>query len=273
MRSPAATWCKIGLSERAPYFRARELTADAVYGAIGPWEVVDYRQVRDVFASEKLLHRHFAAKAVPHGPARELFDVPVDAARAKLLEVAGADLDRGDLVGRMRLEPDLMRYMQRLFCETGLVQFIDLQEMWTLSLFPATAGGRLFTLNIDRHEVAYAAPIRGANAHEFMLYADQLIAEIDAVGDWLETRNGGMEQGNNGSALEAGVSLHWEGSLEDALSVFDLPMMRRALVACWYDSLLGLRDRSKRSFFARFHNHNAVQELLRSDFNKKETKT
>ena len=51
--------------------------------------------------------------------------------------------------------------------------------------------------------------------------------------------------------------------MADAAGVFDLPLMRRALVAYWYDSLLSMRDRGARSIQARFHNHNAVQELLR----------
>ena len=189
MRSPAVTWTKIGLSARAPHFRARELSADPVYGGIGPWEVIDYRQVEDMRAGERALHRHFDAAWVPHGSARELFDVPPEDAVAKLIEVAGANLSRGDLIGRLRLEPDLVRYLLRLFRETGLSRSLDLQEAWTLSLFPSTGGGREFTINIDRHEVAYAARLRGSDEYVFMLFADPLIGESDDAMDWFDSRH------------------------------------------------------------------------------------
>ena len=262
MRSPAVTWTKIGLSARAPHFRARELSADPVCGALGPWEVIDYRQVEEMRASELALHRHLQARWVPHGSARELFDVPPEVAVAKLIEVAGATLSRGDLIGRLRLEPDLVRYLLRLFRETGLSQFLDLQEAWTLSLFPATAGGREFTINIDRHEVAYAARLRGSDDHVFMLFADALIGDADAAMGWFEARKGEATVTDYRSALDRGVAMTWVGTMADAAGVFDLPFLRRALLAYWYDSLLSMRDRGARSMQARFHNHNAVQELL-----------
>jgi len=262
MRSPAVTWSKIGLSERAPNFRARELSADGVYGQIGPWSVVDYRQVTDMFACEKALHQHFAAHQVAYVSARELFDVAPDVAQHKLIEVAEANLLRGDTISRLRIEDQLTLFLQRLFRETGLSQFLSLQECWTLSLFPSTAGGRYFTLNIDRHEVAYVAPIRGEGRCEFMLFADELAITSKPLRQWLRAHDGQVSEGSYASQLEDGVVLRWVGDWETAQNIFDLPKVRRALVAYWYDALLNLRDRGKRSVFARHHNHNAVQELM-----------
>ncbi len=262
MRSAAVTWTKIGLSARAPHFRARELTADAVYGGIGPWEVVDYRQVADARATELALHRRFRGARVSHGSAIELFDVPPADAVAGLRDLAEADLVRGDLIGRLRLEPSLVGYLSGLFRSTGLGQFLDLQEAWTLTLFPSTNGGRNFTINVDRHEVAFSAPLPDGS-HVFMLHMDGRVIDRRLLRPWLRARNGAIRKQSYASGMAGGVSVRWIGTMEDAAGVFDLPTIRRALVAYWYDSLLALRDRGGRSFFARFHDHNAVQELLR----------
>jgi hypothetical protein len=263
MRSPATTAVKIGLSENAPHLRAKALGGSGNYANLGPWEVVDYREVLDMRATEGALHARFAAQRHDHGCTRELFDVPAEQAVTALRETSEGGLVRGDLVGRMRHDPDLVRYLTTSFRATGLDQFLDCQEMWTLSLYPSTAGGRLFTVNIDRHEVAYAAILPGEGTAVFMLHADILIADIPSeTSNWFEARRGDVIAGAYACGDERGVSLTWECTLSEAGAVFGLPLMRRALVAYWHDALLDLRDRGKRSVFARHHNHNAVQELL-----------
>lgn len=142
MRSQAVNWCKIGLSECAPHFRAKVLSADTVYGPIGPWSEVDFRQVQDRSAAETALHRCFARHRCKFETARELFDVSADEACAKLRDVVSANLVRGDLVAQMKLDPGLVAFLLDLFRVTGLNQFSDLQEAWTFSLFPSTSGGR-----------------------------------------------------------------------------------------------------------------------------------
>ena len=109
VRSPVVSWTKIGPSDRAPHFGARELSRDPVHGAIGPWEVVDHRQVEDMQAPEGAIHKHFRIRQMLHHTTREVFDTPVEEACAKLIESAGANLTRGDLTGRLRLEPTRAR--------------------------------------------------------------------------------------------------------------------------------------------------------------------
>ncbi|WP_308917364.1 GIY-YIG nuclease family protein [Jannaschia sp. LMIT008] len=269
MRSPSVTWSKIGRSERAPHFRAKELTNDAVYGQLGPWEVVDYRHVIDMYETEATLHRHYDGCRTTFGPARELFDVPVDRARETLIAVSAADLVKGDVVGRLRWEGDLARYLLRLFRETGLSQFLDLQEAWTLSVFTSTptrgrSGGRLFTLNVGTHEVAFAKVPDADGRCETMLFVDELVWNEGDVRGWFERHGGGMDRTTiYASRSPRGLCLRWHATLTDSYEIFDLPMMRRGLIAYWYDRLLGMRDAGARSLHARHHNHNAVQELLR----------
>lgn len=200
--------------------------------------------MRDACATELTLHRRFRAARVAHGTAADLFDVPVAGAVAALLDVAEADLVRGDLIGRLPLERDRVVYLHALFRATGLTQFLDLQEAWTLSLYPSTAGGRHFTISIDRHEVAFAAPIRGEDASAFMVYLDRRVIEGRTVSRWFKTRNGHLRTGHYASARKGGCAAEWIGTMADALDFFALPMIRRALVAYWYDALLSLRDRA-----------------------------
>lgn len=265
MTAPGWAGVKIGRSDRAPQFRARELGSDPVYGRFGIWSVVDYREVGDARATEGALHRAFVAdNETDAGSARELFRISPDAAVAALLRTAEADLVGPAPLGRLRLDRDLVAYLHALLRATGLDQFLDCQEMWTFSLYPSTAGGRLFTISIDRHEVAWAAPLRGEGRVRFMLHADILFDDApDETLAWFDTRHGTAEQQPYASGDPRGVNLTWEGDVMAAREVFALPLVRRALIAYWYDALLGLRDRGKRSFFARFHDHNAVQELLR----------
>ncbi|RYH02711.1 GIY-YIG nuclease family protein [Salipiger sp. IMCC34102] len=264
MSAPGYSGVKIGRSDRAPHFRAKELSADPVYRQHGKWTVVDYRQVEDMFATESALHRRFrSVNEIQYEPARELFRLSKSEAVEALLETAEAGLLGAAPLGRLRLDRDLVDYLLRLFRETGLSQFMDLQEMWTMSLYPSTASGRYFTLNIDRHEVAFSAPLRGTGKSVHMIYLDPRILDNEMTYEWFDARDGQVSTGDYLSAADAGCSVSWIGTLSDAVTFFDLPMARRAVIAYWYDSLLNLRDRGKRSFFARFHNHNAVQELSR----------
>lgn len=263
MRSPATPLVKIGLSTRAPFFRARELNREGGYGGFFGWTVVDYREVRDCNRVESVLHARFAAfnEVRPDG-ARELFAISEENAVAALIEASETYLSGAVPVGKLRLHPGLLAFLRCLFRETGLTQFLDCQEMWTLSVFNKTEGGRDFTLNIDRHEVAFARPLRGTGENLFMLAADRLILGVDEVADWLKDRDGFVSDLPYASALADGVGVEFSGSYDQALQFFELPMVRRALVAYWYDVLLNLRDREKRSFFARFHNHNAVAAIV-----------
>ena len=141
VRSPAVSWTKIGPSDRAPHFGARELSRDPVHGTVGPWEVVGHRQAEDMQAPEGAIHEHFRTRQMLHHTTREVFDTPVEEACAKLIESAGANLTRGDLIGRLRLEPTRCTFIQRLFRESGLTQSMDLRESWTFSLFPPPREG------------------------------------------------------------------------------------------------------------------------------------
>lgn len=82
-----------------------------------------------------------------------------------------------------------------------------------------------------------------------MLFADRLICDSDQAMAWLAARHGTWDAGHCKSALGAGVFLHWEGELDDAIGFFHQPLVRRALLVRWYDEMLDLRYRGMRCFF------------------------
>ena len=48
-----------------------------------------------------------------------------------------------------------------------------------------------------------------------------------------------------------------------ARAFLEMPGVRRALLAYWFDMLMGFLEKGKGSIFARFHNLAAVEKILR----------
>jgi hypothetical protein len=256
---------KIGLTRTSPAQRIREVNASKTYGPLGKWMQIDVRVVRNVSLCERALHIKYRERLVRDDPAmRELFHLTPEEAREALSSIPEVQLARDVPVNRLRVRPDFMHYLMGIFRTSGLETFRDLQESWTFSLFPSTGGGRFFTLNIDRHEVAFSFPVKDRDdVAGHCVVVDEMVARDKEAMNWLKKVDGWMKPTPYASNWGQSVALHFEASFDQAAGLSQISGFRRALVAYWYDALLRMRDGKKRSLFARFHDYDAVSEVFR----------
>ena len=198
--------------------------------------------------------------------ARELFRIPALTARNQLLKT-DKSLRIGYLEKTTRLNEnyDLKVYLYNLFNLTGLYGQYDLQESWTISIFPATGrNGRYFTINIGRHEVAFSTlPEKGETESLHVLIMDSLIQEYPKTIQRIKKYHGEIHDASYyKSAGERVVSISLFGDLARAQEFLDLPGVSRAMIAYWYDRLAILRKNKSKSLHARFHDYDAAYELL-----------
>lgn len=236
LRSDTCPFVKIGRSNALPYRRIAELNRDVGYGQFAPWKIVTYLEVENCIEAETFLHRAVRASHVTDlKPCNELFDVPPAKALDLFNTLPSAQIRCYDKVARMQTDAALMDLLKEIFQNTGLNNFLEHQGVWTLSMFPSTSGGRYFTLNIDRHEVAFATLPRNGNPSLFRFVLDPLICEYDGTLDWLSARNGGVFDEGYKSGLDGQCVVEFDGRLADAGDFQQLPGVRRALIAYWYD--------------------------------------
>ncbi|MDR1185232.1 MAG: GIY-YIG nuclease family protein [Coriobacteriales bacterium] len=254
---------KIGGTEYLPAKRIKEINATNPYRSLGPWTSYDFRQVEDWRKIER--HLHYAFKdfqATDVEGQRELFKIsPYEAS----LQLQG--LDPAEQIGRPKVDRlfndrDFAEYLQRLFVCAGLLNWLDIQGFWTLSLFPATSGGRYFTLSVGSHEVAFS-PYADDNRQTHMIFVDKLLLDYSETVDWIARHDGGFCEENYVTADEHSVSVYFAGDFKEALDFLELPGVRRAIIAYWTERLVIAAERGSSSMFARFHNYNAVAELRR----------
>jgi hypothetical protein len=255
---------KIGLTTTSPTQRVREINRDLTYGPFGPWYEIDVRKVRNVTAVETSIHRQLKTRRSLHIPsAREVFEISRDEARAALSTIPEADLADAVPIQRLKVEPDFIDYLIALFKNSGLENFRDIQESWTFSLFPKTAGGRFFTLNIDRHEVAFSKPVNDTKVNYFSIVVDGSVTRDRELKQKLKPLAGSMRHDPYPSNWGNAVSVTFNASFDEASRLFEVTAFRRALIAYWYDALLRMRDRKSRSLHAKRHNYGAVSEIFR----------
>ena len=72
-------------------------------------------------------------------------------------------------------------YIINLFKFTGLLNWLNIQGAWTFVLFPSTAGGRYFTINIGPHEVAFSSLGSKSFPQLNMILVDRLILDYSEV--------------------------------------------------------------------------------------------
>jgi hypothetical protein len=156
---------------------------------------------------------------------------------------------------------DVRLYLYKLFQLSGLFGNLDIQGAWTLSLLPKTKGGRWFTLNIGSHEVAFSTRKPNNDKFTHYLVLDRLILDYPDTIIWIGLRDGAVEEAHYASA-ERAVIINFEGDFANAEKIFNLPGVRRALIAYWSEALADLRERQASSVFARYHSYDAVSALL-----------
>ena len=253
---------KIGGTDYPPIKRIKEINNTEPYKSLGRWELADFRQVTDWRAVEHQLHYSFRSKLnIQQANQKELFDLSIKEAVSALNEIDDEFILYKPKVDRMFHDQQFRGYLKELFVFSGLTHWLEYQGAWTFVLFPGTNGGRYFTLNIGSHEVAFSTLGKGNSLSVHMILMDKLITESSEILMWLRQHNGCINQSHYKTALPRAVLVFFEGSFEVAQAFLRLQYVRRALIAYWHDALFTLKDHSKASVYARFHNYNAVAKL------------
>ncbi|MGD9916721.1 MAG: GIY-YIG nuclease family protein [Paenirhodobacter sp.] len=264
LRSDHCPLVKVGRSNTLPYRRLRELNTSENYGPLGPWEIISFLEVVDAVKVETFLHRSIREKNSAEFPGcKELFELAPASALALFDQIPEAEIRGFDRVARLHTTETLESYLADIFRASGLEHMLAQQGIWTLSLFPATAGGRYFTLNIDRHEVAFSTLPREGRPARHMLMLDPLVWEFPAVRDWLFSHHIEALGYDYPSGLDRQFPVIFAGTLPEAREFLSLEGVRRALLAYWYDLLLQASDAERGSLHARHHNLAAVQSIMR----------
>ena len=260
--SPNSEYIKIGGSYYPPLKRIREINTTEPYKSLGPWSLADFRQVTDWRKIEASLHYAFRSKLIKNiDGQKELFHVTAHEASVKLNQIDPVEILKKPKIDRMFQDEDFSNYILKLFSFTGLMNWLDIQGAWTFVLFPSTSGGRYFTINIGRHEVAFSTLPKNNERPIHMILMDRLILDFKNVENWVSSHNGQIHNDVYASALPRSTSIIFEGNFEDAKNFLKLDGVRRALVAYWFEGLMGLKERGALSLFTKFHNWNAVAEI------------
>lgn len=153
---------KIGGTDYAPMKRLREVNAAEPYKTHGPWRLHDFRQVSNWCDVEYEIHYGLRSNLVRSvGGQKELFSISAPAASRALSRINPDLLTGKPKVDRLFNDETFAMFLGELFRQSALLNWLDTQGAWTLSLFPSTSGGRFYTINIGRHEVAFATSERG----------------------------------------------------------------------------------------------------------------
>jgi hypothetical protein len=260
--SPNSSYIKIGGTTHPIAKRLKEINGTVPYADHGPWQLSDFLHVTDWQRVEGGLHRYFQERQVRDaGGASELFSVPPHEARTQMRSVGDMLRVDRDTTLRVFKDRDLALYLYRLFNLSGLFGALDIQGAWTLRLLTRTSGGTWFTLNIGSHAVAFSMRNKQKEPPTHYLSVDRLIRDYAETVRWIRKHDGGIEHSPYHKPKHA-VQIDFDAGFADAEKVFNLPGIRRSLVAYWSDALADLRERSAKSSYARYHSYDAVAELL-----------
>ena len=268
--SPNTDVIKIGGTDYPPLKRLREINTTEPYKSLGPWHLIDFRQVTDWRKTEYNLHYTFRSKfANTIQKQKELFTITALEASRVLEELNPDEIKGKPKIDRMFNDSVFVQFLEHLFTFTGILHWLDSQGAWTFTLFPQTSGGRYFTINIGPHEVAYTTLARGNQKSIHMILMDKLILDFSAASIWIKQHNGEIRLDLYASALPRSAAVTFLGTFNDACEFMMLQGVRRALVAYWSEALIELNDRTALSSYARFHNWNAIAEINRQIRSKK----
>ena len=262
LTSSNCKYVKIGGTDYPPLKRIKEINSREPYKQHGLWTLHDFRQVVNWPAVESSLHYTFRSKlAKSIKGQRELFKIsPVEASEI-LSALDESQVIKKPKVDRLFQDQDFSYFLAKLFRSTTILNWLDLQGAWTLSLFPSTRGGRYYTLNIGTHEVGYTTLEKYGYLPRHMIYMDILIKDFQEVKVWLKNHSGGFKKNVYSSSLDHSTSVYFDGSFDTAIEFLGLPGVRRAIIAYWTEALVELQERAALSVNSQHHNWNAVAEL------------
>ncbi|MDO4549574.1 MAG: hypothetical protein Q4D04_15900 [Clostridia bacterium] len=224
--------------------------------------MADFRKVSDWRSVEYNPHYVFREQAVKNVDGqRELFSVSIAQASLRLNELKPEEIVGKPKVDRMFADESFRDYLLKLFQFSGLYRWMNEQGIWTLTLFPSTAGGRFFTLNIAAHEVAFSTLPKNNRPQINMVYLDSLILDFSTTMNWVYEHDGFVEEDTYPSALEHGVTVMLSGDFEIMNEFMSQNGVRRAILAYWGESLIRRGEENRLSIHARHHDYNAVAAL------------
>lgn len=260
--SPRSEYIKIGGTDYPPLKRIKEINLTEPYKSIGPWSLHDFRQVTNWRKIETSLHYTFRSKMnTDISGQKELFQLTPQEVSVKLNEIDPAEIIKKPKIDRMFQDEEFLEYILKIFRFTGLMNWLDIQGAWTFVLFPATSGGRYFTINIGPYEVAFSTLPKKSESPIHMVLMDKLIFDFENVTSWVAKHNGQIVEDSYASALPRSASVMFEGNFGEVNEFLNLDGVRRALIAYWSEALIGLKERNSLSLFARHHNWNAVAKI------------
>lgn len=190
-----------------------------------------------------------------------MFSVSAPDASQFLEQLDASVLIKKPVMDRMFQDKEFANYLALLFQTTAILNWLDFQGAWTFTLFPSTGNGRYYTLNIGRHEVAFATLPRGTEPSFHMIYMDELVKDFKEVSSWIKDRSGFFKHRSYASSLHHSTAVFFSGNFDDAKEFLSLTGVRRAILAYWNEALIQLQERNSSSLFARFHHWNAIAEL------------
>lgn len=260
--SPVCEFIKIGGTDYAPLKRIKEINSCEPYKSLGPWSLHDFRQVADWRKVEYAVHYTFRSRLVKSITGqRELFAISPVAASKQLEQIDESLVVRKPKVDRLFQDQEFASFLAKLFRFTGILNWLDLQGAWTLSLFPSTSGGRYYTLNIGSHEVAFATVPSNGRLPVHMIHMDRLVHDLAEVLSWVKSRSGEFVDDNYATGLARSTSILFEGKFDTAEEFLSLNGVRRAIIAYWTEALIELQEKGTTSLHSKHHNWNAVAEL------------
>lgn len=264
LTSPKTEYIKIGGTDYPPVKRLREINSTEPYHSLGPWTLIDFRQVRDWRKVEYFLHYTFRSRVNKKiAQQKELFNISSQEV-SKILDTLSPELIiNKPKIDRLFQDDIFLSYIVNLFKFTGLLNWLNIQGAWTFALFPKTSGGRYFTINIGPHEVAYSSLGRKDYPQYNMILVDRLIFDFAEVINWIKKHNGIMVVDEYATALSRSASLRFEGTFEDVNEFLALEGVRRALIAYWSEALIRMNENKKMSIYAKYHNWNAVARIMK----------
>jgi len=262
LESPRTELIKIGGSDYPPSKRIKEINSTEPYKSIGPWSLVDFRQVKDWRKIEYSLHYTYRSKLDQTiEQQKELFLVSKQEVARRLDEIDPDEIVNKPKIDRMFQDTSFSSYIINLFKFTGLLNWLNIQGAWTFVLFPSTAGGRYFTINIGPHEVAFSSLGSKSFPQLNMILVDRLILDYSEVINWIYDNHGSIKMDCYSRALPRSTSILFEGSFEKVNEFLKLDGVRRALIAYWNEALIKMNENSTTSTFAKYHNWNAVAQI------------
>lgn len=262
LTSPRSDCIKIGGTNYPPLKRIKEINATEPYKTFGPWSLADFRQVKEWRNVEYNLHYKFRSKLnISIKNQKELFLVPPQKASEELDSIDQNTIIKKPKIDRMFQDENFLHYVVSLFKFTGLLNWLNSQGSWTFVLFPATEGGRYFTINIGGHEVAFSSIPKKDVPQINMILVDKLILDFKNVTAWVKKHNGKIEKSYYSTALPRATSVSFYGDFDATNEFLNLDGVRRALIAYWCEALIIMNEDNKLSLHSKHHNWNAVARI------------